>query len=125
MGLTLTEVIIASTLLVVAIVPILRGLATAHAGTMTIERKSRSLMLTQAKLDEIRARSIYHYSDSFDESNSSIDGPYLCSVTDQPVGANLRTVTVSVGYDLNGDNILDSEEIEVVLTTYIAKRWDS
>jgi len=124
-GLTLTEVVIASALLIVAMVPILKGLASAHAGTMIIERKSRSLMLTQAKLDEIRARSVYHYGNSFEESNSSLDGPYLCTVTDESAGTNLRRVAVSVGYDLNGDSILDSEEIEVTLTTYIARRWDS
>ncbi len=124
-GLTITEVVVASALLVTAMVPILRGLTIAHAGTMIIERKSRSLMLAQAKLDEIKARAVYHYSDSFDESNTSLDGSYLGNVTDVSAGSNLRTMTVSVGFDLDGDSTLDSDEIEVTLVTYIAKRWDS
>jgi len=105
-GFTLTEVVIASALLIIAM-------------------KSRSLILAQAGLDEIKARSVYHYSDSFAETNTSLDGSYLGSVTDVSAGSNLRTITVSVGFDLNGDSILDSDEIEVTLSTYIAKRWDS
>ncbi len=115
----------ASALLVIAMVPILKGLTSAHMGTMIIERKSRSLMLGQAKLDEIKARSVYHYSDSFVEDNIVLDGPYLGNVEDDSISSNLRKMTVSVGYDLDSDNTLDAEEIEVVLVTSIAKRWDS
>lgn len=123
-GLTLAEVVIASALLIIAMVPILKGLTTAHLGTVIIERKSRSLILARAKLDEIKARSVYHYGDSFDETDLSVDGSYLCDVKDTPAGDALRTITVSVGYDLDGDNKLESDEIEVVLATYVAKRWD-
>ena len=122
---TITEVVMASALLVIAIVPILKGLTSAHMGTMIIERKSRSLMLSQAKLDEIKARSVYHYSDSFVDDNIVLDGPYLGNVEDDSISSNLRKMTVSVGYDLDSDNTLDAEEIEVVLVTSIAKRWDS
>lgn len=122
---TLTEVVTASALLIIAMVPILKGLTSAHLGTMIIERKSRSLILAQAKLDELKAYSIYHYSDSFTETNLSLDGPYLCNAEDSSINDNLRKVTVSVGYDLNSNNILESDEIEVTLATYIAKRWDS
>ncbi|MHC4424863.1 MAG: hypothetical protein ACYSYV_02060 [Planctomycetota bacterium] len=124
-GLTLTEVVIASALLIIAIVPILKGLTSAHLGTTIIQRKSRCLILNQARLDEIKARSVYHYSDSFAETDLSLDGPYLCNVTDVSAGSNLRTITVSVGYDLDGDNILEPDEIEVTLATNVAKRWDS
>jgi len=124
-GLTLTEVVVASALLMIAVVPILKGLTSAHLGTAVIERKSRSLMLSQAKLDEVKARSVYHYSDSFSQTDLSVDGSYLCTIADEWAGANLRKVTVSVGYDLDGDSVLEADEIEVTLATYIAKRWDS
>ena len=124
-GFTLTEVVVASALLIIAMVPILKGLTNAHLTTAIIERKTRSLTLAQAKLDEIKARSVYHYSETFAETNTFVDGSYLCNVTDTSAGANLRTITVSVGYDLNDNDILANDEIEVTLTTYIAKRWDS
>jgi hypothetical protein len=122
-GLTLTEVVVASTLLAIAIVPILKALTTAHLNTGLIEHRTRSLMLAEAKLDEIRARSIYNYGDTFAEADSSLDGSYLGSVEDVPAGSNLRKITISVGYDLNGNNSLGTDEIEVTLSTLIARRW--
>ena len=123
-GLTLTEVVIASALLIIAMVPILKGLTSANLGTVIIERKSRSLILAQAKLDEIKARSVFHYGETFAQNNVPLDGSYLCSVEDSAISPDLRKMTVSVGYDLDGDNILDPDEIEVTLATCIAKRQD-
>ncbi len=73
-GFTLTEVVVASALLIVAIVPILKALTGAHFSSTIIEHKTRSLTLAQSKLDEIKARSIYSYSDSFTENNTSLEG---------------------------------------------------
>jgi prepilin-type N-terminal cleavage/methylation domain-containing protein len=125
-GFTLTEVVVASALLVVAMVPILKGLATAHLSTAIIEHKSRSLILAQAKLDEIKARSIYHYSSSYTTTNPlPLGDSYLCSVSDSGSGDNLRTITVSVGFDVNGNGSLGSDEIGVTLSTKLARRWNS
>ncbi len=110
-------------LLIVAIVPILRALTCAHLNTGIIERKTRSLTLAQAKLDETKARSIYYYSDKFEETDLSLDDSYLCNIADVSKGSNLRTITVSVGYDLNDDNKLADDEILVTLSTLLAKRW--
>jgi len=122
-GFTITEIVVASALLIVAIVPILKGLTAAHLNTTIIEHKTRSLALARSKLDEIRARSIYSYSSTYAETNTSLDGSYLCNVTDSGSGIDLRTITVSVGYDINGDSALANDEIEVVLTTLVARRW--
>jgi len=122
-GFTLTEVVIASALLIIAMVPILKALTSAHVTTTAIDRKTYSLILAQAKLDEIKARSVFHYSDTFTETNSSLEGSYLCNVDDSSVNTNLRKITVSVGYDLNGSSTLETDEIKVTLTTLIAKRW--
>jgi len=123
-GFTLTEVVVASALLIVAIVPILKALTAVHLSTAIIEHKTRSLMLAQDKLDEIKARSIYHYSSSYTEDNTSLDGSYLCSVSDTGSGSDLRTITVSVGFDFNSDNTLSSDEIEVTLATRLSNRWN-
>jgi Tfp pilus assembly protein PilV len=60
----------ASVLLIVAMVPILRALTKAHMFSSEIERKTQSLVFAQNKLDEIRARSVYNWS-SFTASNVS------------------------------------------------------
>lgn len=111
-------------LLIIAMVPILNALTNSYLSTTTIEHSTRSLMLAQAKLDEIKARSIYHYSSSYTESNTSLDSSYLCSVSDTGSGSDLRTITISVGFDLNGDSILASDEIEITLSTRLANRWN-
>ncbi len=113
----------ASALLLIAIVPILKALTIAHVSTSSIERKTRSLILAQAKLDEIKARSIYSYADDFNEDDVSLDGLYLCEVDDDPKGSNLREIEVKVGYDLNSNDELQPDEVEVTLVTLIARRW--
>jgi type II secretory pathway pseudopilin PulG len=122
-GFTLTEVIIATSLLIIAIVPILKALTSAHVTSAIIERRTRSLTLAQARLDEIKARSIYNYGESFTETNYSLEGSFLCNVEDSSVNANLRQINISVGEDLNGNSNLNNDEIEITLTTLIAKRW--
>ncbi|UCG60178.1 MAG: hypothetical protein JSU70_11765 [Phycisphaerales bacterium] len=121
-GVTLTEVMVASGLLVIALIPILKALGTATHTAVIVERKTRSLALAQAKLEEIKARSVYHYDDSFTENSTSLGGSYLCKANDDQ-GPDLRTISVSVGYDLNGDNDLAAGEVELTLTTYVARRW--
>jgi Tfp pilus assembly protein PilV len=124
-GFTLTEVVVAASLLLIAIVPILKALTAVHLNSTLIERRTKSLVLAQAKLDDIKARSIYSYSSSYNQSNTVLETSYLCNVADSGSGSDIRTMTVSVGYDTDGDNGLDAEEIKVTLTTYIANRWTS
>jgi hypothetical protein len=118
---TLAEVVVGSALLVVAIVPVLRALTIAHMTGTAIERKTQSLILAQSKLDEIRARSIHHYDDSFREDSKALVDAYLCNVSDDE-DPDLRLVEVAVGFDENGDRRLSKEETAVKLTTYVARR---
>lgn len=120
---TFTEVIVASTLLIFAIVPILKALTSVHVNSIKIERKTRSLTLAKAKLNEIKAKSVYDYASNFTETNVSIDGSYLCTVRDVAVNGNLRSIAVVVGYDANGNNAVESGEVSVTLETLIARRW--
>lgn len=119
-GTTLTEVVVASTILVVAVVPLLRALTIAQATGTTIERKTQSLILAQSKLDELRARSVHHYDDSFARTSEPLSGSYLCNTIDD-AASDLRRVAVSVGYDADGNGRLSDSEVQVRLATYIAR----
>ena len=123
LGFTFTEVIAASLLLGVAILPILRGLTISQFQNKIIEQKARSRILAQARLDRTKVRSVYHYADNFSQSDLSLDGLYLCDITDTSVEADLRKIVVSVGYDSNKNDRLANDEILVTLSTYIARRW--
>ena len=120
-GMTLTEMAVASALLVVAIVPILRALTIAQTSGRVIDHKTQSLILAQNKLETIRAQCLHHYDTSFQEDSGRITGAYLCDVADDQDEA-LRLVTVSVGFDADGDADLSEDEVHVTLATYIARR---
>jgi prepilin-type N-terminal cleavage/methylation domain-containing protein len=122
-GFTIIEVLIASLLLAIVIVPSLRALTTIHVNSTIMERKTRCLCLAQAKLDDIRARSIYSYSTSYAASSQVLSGSYLCTVSDTAQTANLRHIVVSVGYDDNGDHSLAVGEKLVTLETLVARRY--
>jgi Tfp pilus assembly protein PilV len=126
-GLSIIEVAMASVLLIVAMVPILKNLTRAQKLSNEMERKTYALVLAQNKLDEIKARSIYNFgsSGSFTANNVALGGSYLCNIADAAVGVStdLKQITVSVGYDGNGNGTLSSDEVEVTLATYVARRW--
>lgn len=119
-GMTLTEVAVASAVLAIALVPMLRALTIAQMTGIAVERKTQSLILAQGKLEEIRARSIHHYADPFNESSTPLAGGYLCTVEDDQ-DADLRLVSVAVGWDADSDGRLSDEESLVCLTTYVAR----
>lgn len=120
-GMTLTEVLVASSLLLVAMVPILKALTIGQTTGTIIEWRTCSLALAQGKLDQIRARSVYHYDESFEENSTPLGGRYLCTVGDDE-DSTLRLITVAVGYDQNEDEVLADDEVQVTLATYVARR---
>ena len=122
-GFTVTEVVVASALLAVAIVPILKALTVAYVTSAAIEQKSQSLIYAQQKLDEIRLRCVYDYDTAYTANNVAMGSSYFCNVQDTSAGSDLRTITVSVGYDSNGNGTLSSSEILVELPTLIARRY--
>jgi Tfp pilus assembly protein PilV len=123
MGFTLIEMVVAVSLLMAAIIPILKALTVAYVTSSAIEQKTYSLMYAQSKLDEIRASSIYNYSDTFTINYTPLGNSYFYKVTDTPAGTNLRTITVVVGYDTNGNNNISNDEVRVTLSTLIARRY--
>ena len=118
-GLTITEVVVASTLLALALVPTLRALGAATLAQTRIAQKTRSLALARGKLDEIRARCLLHYDQSFTQSAVVLDGACLCNISDSG-DTDLRLLTIAVGYDADGNGVLSSSETEVTLATYVA-----
>jgi len=122
-ALTLPEVVVAAALLLIALVPILKGLTQANMNSVIIERKTQSLCLAQAKLNNIHARSIYNFDSIASQNNDVLNGSYLCNTTVSSVNSNLKAITVSAGQDRNSNSALDSDEIEITLQTQIARRW--
>jgi len=119
---TLTEVIIASTLLVLAMVPILKAMAQVNMNSVIVERKTKSLNLAKMQINQLQAKSIYNFDTNFSQSNLSLGNSYLCNITSQSVSTNLKSITISVGMDRNSSGALGSDEIEITLQTQVARR---
>jgi hypothetical protein len=119
-GFTFSEVIVASSLLILAMVPILRALTQAHLGSVIIERRTKCLALAQTKLDDVKAESIYNWQGPpFTEMNTSLGGGYLCTVQDTGAGSNLKNISVKVGYDSSGNGMLGADEVEIELVFFM------
>ncbi len=121
-GVTIVEVVLASALLLVAIVPILKAMTSAQVTSRIVERKTKSLPLAQGKMSEIQARMLHDFSANYTEAAAVLSGQYLANVSDDR-HASKKTISVSVGYDDNDDNALASDEVLVTLTTFVAKRY--
>jgi hypothetical protein len=120
-GVTLTEVVVASTLLVISIAPLLKALTLAQVEDRAIERKSWSLLLAQRELEWLRARSFHSYDACYRVRSKAVGEGYLCTATDDE-DPDLKTVAVSVGLDQDGDGVLSPREVEVTLSTRLARR---
>jgi prepilin-type N-terminal cleavage/methylation domain-containing protein len=121
-GFTLPEVVVAAALLLIVIVPIIKALTQANLDSIIIQRRTQSLCFAQGKLNQIRGKSIYNFDNNFAETNTNLGNSYLCNVTQTTVSSNLKSISVSVGQDINRNGTLASSEIEVTLQTQIARR---
>lgn len=113
--------VIATALLTVAMVPMLKALTASQVNTRLIEQQSKSIIFAQSKFEQLRAKSIHNFGDSLDENSTNLGGDYLCNVNDDE-NSTLKKVSVSVGYDNNGNGLLNNQEVNITLHSYIARR---
>jgi cytochrome c oxidase assembly protein Cox11 len=117
---TLVEVVAATILLALAVVPILRTLTTAQATGTTAQRTTQSLFLAVEKIEYIQALALNSFSTDFSTTNEMISGQWLCTVQDGQESTDLKSIRVAVGFDSNNNGQLDSDEQDVTLATKIA-----
>jgi Tfp pilus assembly protein PilV len=121
-GYTLTEVLLASALLIAVVVPMLQALTSGYVFSNSIKYKTKSVIYAKSRLDHTRAVAANLYNTSLVENNTAMGGGYLCSVSDTGFAGDIRTVSVTAGLDKNGNGTLASDEIQITLTTLIARR---
>jgi len=118
-GMTFTEVLVATLILSLAMVPILRAMGSVHLFSAKMEKNSRCLILAQNQMEEIKARTASDYASCRSVSNKDLGEGYLCSISADG-DSSFRIVSVSVGYDENQNGLLDTEEILLTLRTGMA-----
>jgi Tfp pilus assembly protein PilV len=117
---TFSEVLVSALILSVAMVPIVQAMGRVHFFSARLEKVSRSQVLAQNQLEELRARAVSDFSGTWSVSNQALGGGYLGTISAEP-DALLRTVSVSVGYDENGNGVLEGDEVLAVLRSRIAR----
>jgi len=104
-------VIVASSLLIVAMVPILKGLTSVHLTASLVEQRTESLNHAQTILESIKASSIYDFNGNYSKTNQDLGDSYLCTSRAAVVSGDLQRITVTVGYDKNGNGNLQVPEV--------------
>jgi len=118
---TFTEVLISTLILSLAMVPVLQAMSRVHFFTTRTEKVTRSLILAQNQMEELRARAASDdFTSSWSFSSQALGGGYLGTVN-ADTDPLLRTVSILVGYDENHNSILDGSEVLAVLRSRIAR----
>ena len=128
-GFTYLELLIAITIMAAGLIPVLNLMTEGMDNADFVERATRSALLAQAKVDEIRNLALgsdpsYGFDVDYTESSSAFPAPddkFRYTVTDSN-RRNIKDISLVVWFDgdMNGD--LDDGEAFVNLDTRIARR---
>jgi prepilin-type N-terminal cleavage/methylation domain-containing protein len=128
-GFTYLELLAAIAIMALALLPIMRLLPEGMKAASRVERLTRSALLAQDKMDEVRSRVlstnlIYGFNQDYNESATAFPAPdddYKYTVTDNQA-ANIKTLNVTVWFDEDGDNVQGPDEESVGVDTKVADR---
>jgi prepilin-type N-terminal cleavage/methylation domain-containing protein len=121
-GFTLTEVLTALVLLAFALLPVMKALISSQQTGTRSKRVTQAVFLADRKIEDIRAAALASFATDFSVSSEALPGGFACTVQDGQESAELKSIRVLVGFDDDGDGVLDGNEIDVVLNTLIASR---
>ena len=117
-GVTLAEVLVASALLGVALVPafdmVTRGLVLAR----DVQTRSTAAFLAEREMEDALAKAARNFSLNVAKSSQPLGDGYLVTVT-QTVGSRRKTVHVEVGHDADASGALSAGEVLVALSTLV------
>ncbi|MCK4519555.1 MAG: prepilin-type N-terminal cleavage/methylation domain-containing protein [Candidatus Omnitrophica bacterium] len=125
-GFTLIEVLASILLIVVALIPIMMIVPQMIENSLTDERLTRVIFLGENKMEETKRGVVSDYdvdrsaSGSFSLLGSDYED-YKYIITDYNT-AGIKTLTVQVWYDENGDDTLDFDEQSITLDTRVADK---
>ena len=121
-GFTLTEVLAALVLLAFALLPVLKALVSSQAMEARSQQVTQALFHADGRIEQIRAAALAAFATDFSLSSEPCGGGYLLTVQDGMEGSDLKSIRVMVGFDDDGNGVLDGSEIDAVLNTLVASR---
>ena len=118
-GLTLMEVLVASALLGIALVPafdmVTRGMVLAR----DVEVRSRAVFLAEREMETALAAAGQNFSASLTKQSQDLGDGYLTIVTETVSGLT-KTVAVQAGFDADRNGTLSSGEVLATFATVVA-----
>lgn len=123
MGFTLIEVLVSTVIIGVAIIPISRAMITLMEAKLTSERITKTALLAKKKIEEVKLSAFNSFDVNYTGSGTfpPPDDSYRYSVSDDgdPV---MKTISVIVWFDEDGDGEKDGDEIYTRLDTRLTRR---
>jgi len=118
-GLTLMEVLVASALLGIALVPafdmVTRGMVLAR----DVEVRSRAVFLAEREMETALAAAAQNFGTSLAKQSQDLGGGYRATVTETVSGLK-KTLAVQVGFDTDRNRTLSNGEVLVTFATVVA-----
>ena len=122
-GFTLLEVLVSAVIISVAIIPISRAIIGIMESKLASERMTKVAMLAREKIEEIKQNAAEEFDRNYTGSGSfpPPDLNYRYTVQDDgdPV---MKTISVTVWFDEDGDGELEEGEIDIKLDTRFTRR---
>jgi type II secretory pathway pseudopilin PulG len=116
---TLVELMLATALLGIAAVPIVQAYGHGLATSRQVEMRTRATLLAHQQMETAVAAAMANYSQNLGATSQSLGGGYLATIVQTTKSTYTRLVTVQVGYDTDGDHVLDSSEVLVTFGTLV------
>ena len=118
-GLTLMEVLVASALLGIALVPafdmVTRGMVLAR----DVVVRSRAVFLAEREMETALAAAAQNFGTSLAKQSADLGDGYRATVTETVSGLK-KTLAVQVGFDTDRNRTLSSGEVLVTFATVVA-----
>ena len=123
-GYTLLEIIMAISILSIALIPLMEMLPQALLLDAQLERETKIAFLAQRRSEAVKSRAIYDFAQDYTESATAFplpDSAFKYTVSDDQ-GAEIKEIAVTVWYDGDGDDSVGEDEEQIILYTKFAKR---
>jgi prepilin-type N-terminal cleavage/methylation domain-containing protein len=126
-GFTLVEIMLATVILVISIIPVTIMLPRIYTDNKSIALANRAVFLGQMKMEEVKTKALTFYNSNYSVSSAtafaSPDNMFKYKVSDV-YDTDIKTLIVTVWYDNNSNNVLDGTEESVQYKTKIANRGE-
>lgn len=118
-GLTLMEVLVASALLGIALVPAFNMVTRGMVLARDVEVRSCAVFLAECEMETALAAAGQDFSTSLAKQSADLGDGYRATVTEATSGLK-KTVSVQVGFDADSNGTLSSGEVLATFATVVA-----